>query len=249
MNEKRSEIEIDLQKLLQACLYKWWLIALCAIVCATAMLLYTMNFVTPMYRAGVSVYVNNVRSDQDVEYISNNNLLTSQLLVNTYINIINSETVLEEIAEETGLNYTSHQIKSMMTTERVEETEIFNVFITHKDPRTAARIANAVAEVAPREIEAILEGSSTKIIDYAKIPKSPASPNKRRTTIIGFLIGALIGVAYVTIRFLMDVRIKSEDDLTALFELPVLAQIPSFISSKDTNHQKYANAYTHKEAK
>ncbi len=250
MNDRKSEIELDLQKLLQACIHKWWIIAACAIACATAIMLYTINFVTPMYSAGITVYVNNVRSDQDVEYISNNNLLTSQMLVNTYISIIRSDTVLEKIAEKSGVDVTSNQIRGMMRTEQVEETELFNVYITHPDPRTAARLANAVAEVAPREIEGFVEGSSTKILDYAKIPTSPSSPNVRKTTIIGFLIGMLLGIAYVTMRFLMDVRIKDEEDLTSLFELPVLAQIPSFISDKEKPRRvKSKYEYTDNEEK
>ena len=33
------------------------------------------------------------------------------------------------------------------------------------------------------------------------------------------------------ILFLLDVRIKDEEELTALFDLPVLGQIPEFVSA------------------
>ena len=74
-----------------------------------------------------------------------------------------------------------------------------------------------------------MEGSSTKIIDYAKVPEEPSSPSRAKNTVLGFLVGAVAAVLFVTLRFLLDVRVKDEEDLTSLFNLPVLAQIPTFV--------------------
>jgi capsular polysaccharide biosynthesis protein len=82
--------------------------------------------------------------------------------------------------------------------------------------------------VAPDEIANFLEGSSTKIIDYAKVPSYPSSPNLKQNCLLGALAGILIAVIYVTLRVLLDVRIKTDEDLTAMFDVPVLGQIPDF---------------------
>ena len=94
MNENPEVVEIDLRKLLLAYLHKWWLIVLCALLVGAASLLYTMEMVTPLYQASVTIYVNNVRSGERIDYISGSNLQASQQLVNTYSNIIRSDTVL-----------------------------------------------------------------------------------------------------------------------------------------------------------
>lgn len=227
--EHRDAMEIDLQKLLIAFLHKWYVILICTLLAGLAAFYITANLITPMYKADVTVYVNNVRSGLEVESISSTNLSTSQKLVNTYINIIESDTVLEKVAEASEMDINAAEIRSVMTAEQVDDTELFTVSITHPSPILAAQLANAVAEVAPGEIESFVEGSSTKIIDYAKVPTSPDSPSVSRNTILGALVGCVIAVLYLTIRFLLDVRIKEEDDLTMLFDLPVLAQIPSFV--------------------
>ena len=229
LNENRDGLEIDLQKLLLDYLNKWWLIALATVAAMLAAAFVTANFITPMYRARVTVYVNNTASGQQIEYISNTNLATSQRLVNTYINIIESDTVLEKVAEASGMNVTADQIRRVMSAEQVDDTELFDVVITHKDPELAAQLANAVAEVAPGEIETFVEGSSTKIIDYAKVPKAPSSPSLKKNCVLGAMIGAVMALAYLTLKFLLDVRIKGEEDLNALFDVPVLAQIPAFV--------------------
>lgn len=239
MNEHIEGLDLDLKKLLMAYLQKWWLILISSVSVAAAAWLFTDSFITPMYTASVTVYVNNARSLREIEYISNTDLATSQRLVSTYITIIKSDTVLEKVAETSGLEVSASQIRSAMSASQVDSTEVFVVTITHPDPAIAAQLANAVAEVAPGEIGNFVEGSSTRIIDYAKVPVSPSYPNYGRNTIIGALLGFAGAVLYVTIRFMLDVRIKDEEDLMMLFDLPVLAQIPSFTSQVSKKYGGY----------
>lgn len=247
MRENRSGAEIDLKKLLLAYLRKWWLILLCGVVFAAAAFLYTWNCVTPLYRASVTIYVNNIAEDQksNVTYISGSNLSAAQQLVNTYVNIIRSDTVLQKVVDQAELGYTVEQLRNIMSTAQVDETELFNVYIVHPDPEMAAYIANAVAEVAPGEIEKIVEGSSTKIIDYAKVPASRYSPSYSRNTMMGGLIGVVLAAAYVTLRYLLDVRLKDEDELSQLLDLPVLGRIPSFsqLNGRKDGYQKNGYGY------
>lgn len=247
MNEtlpKNNEVvEIDLLKLFMAYLHKWWLILLCALLVGGGALLYTMKLVTPLYQASITVYVNNVRSGERIDYISGSNLQASQQLVNTYSNIIKSDTVLTKVAEEAGVYYTPDAMRKLLSTQQVGETEMFNVYITHRDPETAAHLANAIANVAPAEIESFVEGSSAKIIDYAKVPTSRCSPSYSRSAVLGAAIGGVLAVVYVTLRCLMDVRIKEEEDLVALFDYPVLGQIPRFDQPSSGKKHAYAAPY------
>ncbi|MEG1578167.1 MAG: Wzz/FepE/Etk N-terminal domain-containing protein [Oscillospiraceae bacterium] len=223
--------ELDLKEIAMILLQKIWVILLCALIGGLAAYIYTANFITPLYRASVSIYVNNgknnMQSNQD-DYISGGNLATSQQLVKTYVNIIKSNTVLERVAQEANLKYSAEAIRGMMTAESVEETEIFNIQISHPDPKMAAAIANAIANVAPDEIAGFLDGSSTKIIDYAKVPQSRYTPSFRVNTFVGCCIGGLLAVIFAIVQAIMDVRIKCEEDLEQLFTLPILGAIPEF---------------------
>ena len=239
INGIKENVEIDLKKLLLVYLRKWWLIVACALVAALGTFYVTANHITPTYRAGVTVYVNNTRSDQVIEYLSNSNLEAAKQLVSTYTNIISSNTVLEQVVRESGLSYTPDDIRDMMSTQQVSETEIFRVYITHPDPYVAAEVANAIASVAPAEIEEFVEGSSAKIIDYAKIPTSRYSPSYEKNTVLGAVIGAVAAVLYLTLRYLLDVRIKDSEDIEMLFEIPILGQIPNFVGS-DSRKKDYS---------
>lgn len=240
VSKNKKGLEIDLQKLLLAYLSRWWLIAGMAVLAAAVFLYYTVYCITPLYKASVKIYVNNIRAEQKVEYITGNNLAAAQQLVKTYVTIIRSDTVLEKVAEESGMDITASQIRGAMSAQQVDETEVFTVTITHADPQMAADLANAIAEVAPDAIAEFVEGSSTKIIDRAKVPTSRSYPSRSRNTILGGMVGGAIAVLYVTLRFLMDVRIKDEEDLVAMFDLPVLANIPSFTPENEKYVEKRA---------
>lgn len=240
VSKNKKGLEIDLQKLLLAYLSRWWLIAGMAVLAAAVFLYYTVYCITPLYKASVKIYVNNIRAEQKVEYITGNNLAAAQQLVKTYVTIIRSDTVLEKVAEESGMDITAGQIRGAMSAQQVDETEVFTVTITHADPQMAADLANAIAEVAPDAIAEFVEGSSTKIIDRAKVPTSRSYPSRSRNTILGGMVGGAIAVLYVTLRFLMDVRIKDEEDLVAMFDLPVLANIPSFTPENEKYVEKRA---------
>lgn len=238
-NDIRDGMEFDLQKLLLAYLRKWWLIVLCGVLAAGIALVYTMNWITPMYRASVTVYVNNSRADQQVDYISSTNLSTAQKLVSTYVNIIKSDNVLSKVIESGDFDCTPAYIRNIMSAAQVESTEMFKVYITHPDPELAAEIANCIADVAPVVIADIVEGSSTKIIDHAKVPTSRYSPSYEKNTALGGIVGVVLALMYLTLRFLLDVRLKTAEDLEQIFELPVLGQIPVF----DVPESKKKNGY------
>ena len=222
--------EINLTELMSALLRKLWLIVLCAGVVGILAYAYTANFVTEMYRSRVTVYVNS--NQGNTVNISASELATSQKLVYTYIEMVKSETVLEEVAKEvaansiTGKKPSAAQIKAMITSAPLEETEIFEVVVSNSDPQLACDIANAIGKVAPGKIEEFAVGSSTKIIDWAKIATSPYAPSKSRNTAIGIIAGAVAAVCFVILQALLDVRVKSEEDFAAISSAPVLGMIP-----------------------
>ena len=195
MDERAEMMEIDLMKLLMVYLRKWWLILICGLAGACIALVFTINFITPMYRASVSVYVNNTRNNQSVDYVTSGNLDASQRLVNTYINIVQSDRVLELVSAKLNGSYTVMELREMLSAAQVDKTEIFKLYISSPNPEEAARIANVIAEVAPTEISNLVEGSSARIIDYAKVPEQRYTPSYSKNTVMGGLSGCVLVAA------------------------------------------------------
>ena len=149
-NARKESFTIDLQKLLFTWLRRWWIIMLCALIGAVSTMYYTMNYVTPMYRASVTIYVNNSSAEERTESISSSTLRASQQLVTTYVNMIKSDTVLRKVAEAiNNPKISAAYIRKELTASQVQSTVMFNVYIADADPRMAASIANTIADIAP----------------------------------------------------------------------------------------------------
>jgi capsular polysaccharide biosynthesis protein len=243
-NRQNNVEEIDLMELARALWKKAWLLVLCAVLGAALAFGYTYNFVTPLYKASVTIYVNN-GTEQVVgggDYISASNLATSQKLVTTYVNILQSNKVLNKVIKQAKLDIQPETLRKMMTADSVNDTEMFEVSISSPYPELSAQLVNVIAKVAPDEIAEIVEGSSTKIIDYAEVPEKPYTPSYQKNVMMGFLLGFVLAAAYVCLATLLDKRIRTEDDLEQLFHLPVLGVIPDF-EAKPSKNTKYSYGY------
>lgn len=235
--------EIDLRQIVGLLVRRLWLLVLCAVLLGALTFGYTELFVTPKYQASVTIYVNSIRTNTDgsTATLTYTDLNTAQRLVATYVNILRSDRVLTSVISELDEPLTPNEIRDMMTAESINNTEVFQVMIANKDPHLAARIANAIAAVAPDEIAQIVTGSSTKIVDYAKVPAKPYTPNTLRNTILGAAAGFALAALVVILQVLLDVRIHDESDLAKLSDAPILGRIPAF-DPEDKGESNYSQA-------
>ena len=197
----------------------------------------TKNFVRPQYEASVSIYVNN-NSEQDGTHITSADLAVALRLVATYINIIQSNTVLDKVIEECGVNLTADQLRGMISAKSIGETEMFRVTVRTTNPQMSMDLANVIAEVAPGEITQIIEGSTTKIIDWAKLPQVPCAPNYVTNTMLGTVIGAVLSILGLLVMMLLDTRIKTEEDLNRICKIPVMGLIPNLSTDSKKNAKR-----------
>jgi capsular polysaccharide biosynthesis protein len=225
--------EIDLREFGRALLKRLWLIALCAALAGALLLVYTVNFVTPMYSATVSFYVNN-NTQSGSGGVASTDLAVALRLANSYVDLVKRNTVLEDVIEQGQLDMTPKQIRSMLTAKTGEETEIFEVTITTPNPQMSADVANAIALYAPDAIHEIIEGSSAKVIDYAEVPMTQSSPNYLVNTLLGGAIGAVLAIVFIFVQMRLDIRIKSEEDLQKICPVPVLGVVPELADAAQT---------------
>ncbi len=243
MPENKEIIEIDLKRLLLVLWNKSWIILLVGILCAALLFGYTFFFVSPQYSASVQLFVNNTYGANSPGY-SASQIDAAQSLANTYMVLLNSRSVLNEVAEKTGLPYGYNQLKGMISAASVNETEVFEVTVVCQNYLHAAQIANAVAEVLPAKIVATVDGSSVRVIDYAIPSDARVSPNYTKTVLLGLLIGMLLCAALFAVLEFMNDSIFSEDYLTKTYsDIPLLAVVPDSQPIKSAKYKYYKSSY------
>lgn len=228
---ERESIEIDLKRLLFVLWQRAWIICLVGVLCAVMAFGYAWFFITPTYSASTQLYVNN--NYVDSPGFSSSQLMAAQDLAETYMVILESRNVLDVVAQKTDLGYTYGQLKSMVSAASVNETEVFEVRVVGADYKHVALIANAIAEVLPDKIAAVVEGSSVRVVDYAVENPNPVGPSYQRYLLLGAAVGILLSAGVAVISDILDTTINSEDYLGQVYgKYPLLAVIPDSENSK-----------------
>ena len=226
MDETR-EIEIDLRKIFYMMRTKVVFILLATILLAGLAGLFTHFFIAPTYTATARFFVynnpdNNVSSNRT---INSSDIDASSDIINTYVYLLKSDTVLDKVAQDLGVA-SGDDIKNLITASRVEDTLVFQVKVTTTDATQSAKIANSIADIAPAEIVRLVNAGGASVVDYAKVPTAPSAPNTKKNILIGALAGFILSFAAFFVYELFDTTITNANDLSRDFDVPVLGTIP-----------------------
>ena len=218
---ENTELEIDLVALFYRFLEKAHWIILCALIGAAIAGVFVFKFVKPVYQATAKIYI--VGSDTT---ISLTDLQIGSNLAADYQEVFKNWHVHELVDKRLNLDYSYTKLAGMLSVSNPSNTHVIYVSIKSQDPEEAKLIADTYAQVAREFIAAKMDMREPNIFEEAKLPDKPVSPQKARDIIIGFLLGALLAMAIVTIKFISDDRICTTEDIAKVGKLPTLGLIP-----------------------
>lgn len=228
------ESELSLKNIVELLMRRIWVIVCAAIAGATVLFLITFFGVEPLYTSTASLYVYGGGGQQAANTLTESELRVSKQLVDTYIVIIKSNTVLSQVAERIGdPELDVEAIREKLAAQAIDSTEAFSVSVTDKDPAMAQHIVNTILDVAPAEIIRVVKAGSVEVIDYADLPEDPQWPILLHA-VIGALLGAVLSVGGILLRTTLDTSVHDASDLTRTFPIPVIGEIPAFQAAGQT---------------
>lgn len=182
-----------------------------------------------IYAAKVSMYVYS-----DPSYVSSSNVnvtntefTTAKNLVQSYMLVLKSNTVLERVIEKLNINYTVNQLRNLIDATAVENTSVFYIYVYDENPYIATEIANEIADVAPLEISRVVKSGGVEVIDHATIPMNPYySTNIIKYTLIGVIGGFALSAGLFLLFGLLDTTIRKKSEISEVFTIPILGDVP-----------------------
>jgi len=231
--QENNEDEIDLAALLMTFLEKIHWILLTAFLTAVLAGVYVFFVATPIYEATSKIYI--VGSETA---ISLSDLQISSNLAADYQEVFKNWHVHELVIQRLGLDYSYSQLSSMVTVTNPTSTHVLYIKVQSPDPEEAQTMANTYASVSREFIAAKMDIREPNSFEEARLPVRPVSPNKTRTIVIGFLVGMLLSMAVITVRYLSDDRILTSDDVKKVGDLPTLGMVPLQSGMEDTAEEQ-----------
>ena len=228
MEKKRNdneEMEIDLLELLMVMKKHLSAILLAGIVGLVIMFAYTSFLVTPLYSASSMMYVMPDNSNSMNSYTLND-MQVGQQLTSDYSSMIKSRSFMEDVIKKLNLTIDYQQLLGKVEVTNPTSSRILQVTVNDPNPQTAADIANEMASVAESKLKEITGMQAIKIYEEAAVPDRPSSPNMKKNCALGLLAGFVLAMAVITILYLLDDTIKTEDDIEKYLGMTTLAVLP-----------------------
>ncbi|GII99197.1 capsular exopolysaccharide synthesis family protein [Sediminihabitans luteus] len=213
-----------------ATLVKHWLvIALCMLAGGALGYAYAKSQV-PMYQSSASVMVVPEQGENTSELVQGSNYV--QNLVASYAVLATSPYVLGPVIDDLGLDDTPTSLANRVTVDTPLNTVVIQISALDADPDVAREIAGATAAqlaVAVPELSPELADDSPAVrvttIAEARQPVNPVSPNTRLLTMLGIVVGGLVGAAYAVARRLLARRITNRTTIESVAAAPVLGEV------------------------
>jgi len=239
-------MRLSVKDVLLTLLHSIWIIIVASVLGAAIFFTGTYFFVDPEYTATAKLYVYIEKTEGN--YISSSDLSVSKQLVDTYLIIVESDPVLETVAEKLNSKYpslTAKNIETMVYGNSLNETEAFYVSATSTDRQLATDVINTILEVVPNEIIRVVKAGAVELIEPAQLPAEKDYSWPIVTySIIGFLLGFALSSAYILVCNAMDGTIYGRKEVISEFNLPILGAIPEQTDSADRKNLKKAHQTT-----
>ena len=225
MNNEENEV-IDLVEILYAIRQHLLEVILATVVAAIIGFAASKFLMTPQYSSSAMMIVN---TRQDVtSNVTSDQINSATKLVATYSIIIKSDTVLQQVIENLGLGMTYSELNSRVSVQAVDDTQVMKITVNSTSPEWAQTVCDEILAVSPDIIKEAVEAGSVKVISKASLNLNAISPNIKKNTALGAMVGLVLALGIIVLQVLLDNKINTEEDVTKYLDMTVLGVIPQY---------------------
>lgn len=234
------EETISLKEIFDVIMKRWKMIVSITVGAALLAALLSYLILTPIYEANTQFIVNQTEEQQpENAQIDSGTIQTNVELINTYNVIIKSKAILDEVAEELGLNDSEENLEDKIEVSSEEDSQVVTVTVKDPDAQQATAIANTTVEVFQDRIPDLMNVDNVNILSAAEteVDQSPVEPRPKLNIAIAIVLGAMVGVGVAFLLEYLDTTIRTEEDVEQKLDVPIIGVI-STMGAEDINAQR-----------
>lgn len=183
-------------------------------------------FITPKYNSTVDLLVNQKADNTQAQYATQQADLGA---INTYKDVLKKSVILNPVLkEQRKLNNYKGSLSDLQDSVEIsnaQDSQVISVTVKNKNAYVAADIANNIADVFTKKIQKMMKVDNVTIVTKAKVDHKVVFPNKKLFSVIGLLVGFLIGVTVALLREFLNSTVQNDTLLTDELNLVSLGHI------------------------
>ena len=140
-----------------------------------------------------------------------------------------------KVDEEKRLRATAAGYQERLEMAPTRESEM--VELTRDYATLQGMYTNLLAKKEEAKIASNLErrqvGEQFKLLDPARLPERPFSPDRRQINLFGIIGGLALGLALIALLEYRDGSFRTDEEIASVLQLPVLAVVPVMMSASN----------------
>ena len=230
--EENKQLEFSMSNLWEIFKRCWILMLVVGVVLTVLVYIVMVNMHQDEYTSTVGMWAYRTGSEDD----SNGNVqqnyygaIMSTQNIDEFMEIAQSNAVLEKVIADQNLTISRKALSKMLKVSQkgsASSSTIFYVSVTAATPESARRLSEAWSRVTCDYINGLVDKEVLLVFDPAPLPNQPSNP----FSILKVLLIAFVGVFCVYgvyfVRFLMDDKVNTPEDVEKYLDLHVLGAIP-----------------------
>ncbi len=247
------EETIDIKDLIRLLLSKIWLILLITFLGGAAAFGISKTMLPLEYSSHITMYVQSYYGvSEGID--GQNNISNSKQLVNTYMEVLKDDAVMNAVGDMLSNQYDDFTLKqnfsylngrinpasirSCLAISSVTDTSAVNIKATAKNADVAASICNNLTSVAPEFVQDAVGVGSINTIDKAKVYNTPVAPNTMKNTLLGMIAGFMLTALLIFVIDFFDNTVKDPDYINNRYNKAIIGEIQQFEADKKKKQKK-----------
>lgn len=238
MDQKATLKTVTLKDLWSVFVHRLWAILLAACICAGGFFAVDDMTFTPQYASTATLYILR-QADSATASDTSSDFSLALKVVNDCTYLLKSHTVLDEVIDSLSLDLDYEALYDCVSTSNPEDTRILEVTVKAESPELAKSIVDKICTIGADRIEDAMGFRQVNLYELGTLDNEPC--NRTRMLTFAFVGVAAAAATYLVflIIFLLDDRIRSDEDIERFLGLSILGNIPSADSKKNGKYGYY----------
>ena len=242
-NKQSEQVQVvDLAELWNVFVQRLAFIVLAAVIAVGGFFAYITLTYEAEYSSTATLYILRQNDDNQSAATAYNEINLASKVVNDCTHMLKSRSVVEPVIEELGLDMSYGELYKRISTNNPKDTRILEVIVAGETPEQAKQIVDRICEVGQETITKAMGYQQVNLYEFGTLPKVPSNRTGLKTYALVGIGAALLMYVVFVVAYLLDDRIRSDEDVERLLGLSILADIPD-LNAVHKDKYGYYKAY------
>jgi capsular polysaccharide biosynthesis protein len=237
MNQNSNDRIVTLRDLWNILRQRIVILAAVALLVASFGYLLAQLTYEPVYSSTATLYI--LRDSEHGDYSigeANTEYALALKVVNDCTYMLKSRSVVDQVIADLDLETTYEVLSANISTNNPTSTRVLEVTVQAGTAKDAKAVVDSICTIGENKIAEAMGYDQVNVYEKGTLPKRPSNPvSILLYAIIGMAAAAVVYVWFV-VAFLMDDRIRTEEDIQRYLGLSILGDIVNVYDEHKNRH-------------